>query len=154
MAWVPALMAIIFPLIAISQASNMLQLEMQGIRVPGKVAEYAETDNSDGQWSYYAVVHFRTPGESPGETIQFRDDVGGDPPPLRVGDAVTVLYIPGAPWTAVVDRGPMANFFIPALLLVGGVFAGWVTWVMLMTRRRPVTAADAPSRAQVAAEQG
>jgi hypothetical protein len=151
MAWVPALMAIIFPLIAISQASNMLQLEIQGIRVPGKVTEYAETDNSNGHWSYYAVVHFRTPGEMLGESIQFRDNVGGNPPPLRLGKAVTVLYIPGAPWTAVVDRGPVANFLIPALLLAGGAFAGWVTWVMLMTRPR-VVAGGAPGSAQVAAE--
>ena len=149
-AWVPALMAVLFPLIAVNQGKDMLQLEMQGIRVPGRVAGYAETNNANGHWAYYADVHFRIPGEPPGESIQFRDVVGGNPPPLSRGDAVTVLYIPGAPWTAIVDRGPVENFLFPIILLLGDAFATWMTWVMLTTRTH--NAGNAGSAAPVAAE--
>jgi hypothetical protein len=131
-AWVPAILAIVLLFIGFNRGEYALQLEAQGIHVPGVVAEYAETDNANGHWAYYAVVHFRVPGA----TIQFRDSVGGNPPPLRLREAVTVLYIPGAPWTAIVDRGPLLNMLFPELLLAGAGIGAWLAAVMLTGRRR------------------
>lgn len=146
-AWVPALLVAVFLYAGLTQGEYALQLEVQGIRVPGVVAEYDETNNANGHWAYYAQVHFRIPGA----TIQFRDSVGGNPPPLRLGEAVTVLYLPGAPWTAIVDRGPAINMLFPELLLAGAVFCLWLVLIMLTGR---VRAADdgAASLSNVPAE--
>ncbi len=128
--WVPLLMAIIFPLIAVSQGVNIFRLETAGVRTTGTVIDIVGSDDTDGHWTYRALVRFRIADAS----VQFYDSVGGNPAPLQMGDRVAVLYFADAPSSAIVDRGVVENAFIPALLLAGGLFAGWIAWVMLTTR--------------------
>jgi hypothetical protein len=69
--------------------------------------------------SYYPVVQF--PARN-GVAVQFRDNMGSNPPAYREGEAVDVLYFPAVPESsATIDRGVL-NWLAPGILCVGGVF--------------------------------
>ena len=121
--------AIALLLVAAIQTRDIARLEARGLRVPGTVVRL------HGEWSsgrnstyvYHAIVRFRV-GETTG--VEFKDSFGSSPPSHHAGDKVTVLYLPDNLGSAIVDRGIVLNWAIPALLFLGAGLLGWLTWVM------------------------
>jgi hypothetical protein len=88
------------------------KLQSDGQRSPGTIVSL-EVSSGSHSTSYYPVVEFRTVEDVP---VRFRDRVGSNPPSHHIGDAVTVLYLKGAPQpTAIIDRGYWN--WLPALAL-------------------------------------
>lgn len=133
-----ALIALVMLGIGVFQTVRVLRYETQGVRANGVVVDLAESDNSDGGWTYHAIVRFRVPGG----TVQFKDDIGGDPPPLRPGAEVSVLYLPDQPSHAIVDRG-FENVLIPLLVMAGCIFLTWLAWVLWMSGAGAATGTSA-----------
>jgi hypothetical protein len=95
-------------------------LVLRGERAEGRVVSLESGYGSSGRGShltYYPIVAFLTPD---GVRRQFRDSLGSNPPTLTPGDRVTVLYDPGQPQRAVVDRG-IWNWAAPGGCLAAGV---------------------------------
>lgn len=91
---------------------KMRVLENQGLRAPGEVVRLEESRSSDST-SYHPVVEFT---DSTGNARSFRDSMGSNPPSYHRGEAVTVLYLAGAPEeSATIDRG-LWNWLVPFLL--------------------------------------
>jgi hypothetical protein len=87
--------------------------EEVGLRVDGEVIALADGSNTDST-TYHAVVRF----QAAGDTIEFKDSVGSNPPAHSVGDHVTVLYQRQSPRdTAVIDRGAWNR--LPSVLVAG-----------------------------------
>jgi len=94
-------------------ASRMLlSLEASGVRTPGSVTSLSSSRSSDGGITYYPVVCYR---DGTGRSVIFRDSTGTNPPLYHVGEAVTVLYLPGEPGRAIIDRGPWN--WLPSVIL-------------------------------------
>jgi hypothetical protein len=125
--WAPAiaLFALLLAGIGVFQGMRIAQLETRGLRADGEVVDLKEESGSDGHSSYYPIVRYRTQA---GADIQFKDSVGSDPPTRRPGDKVRVLYLEARPGSdAIIDRGAIFNWAIPAFLFAGAVFLGWLT---------------------------
>jgi Protein of unknown function (DUF3592) len=103
------------------------RLEMTGVRAPGEVIRLKE-ESSSGHYNYFPVVRFRAANNM---TVQFKDEVGSNPRSYRVGDKVTVLYLPDNLSKAMIDRGVLWNWAIPAIvfLFFGGV-VGILVWML------------------------
>lgn len=127
-------------------ATDLWRLETSGLRAPGTVVRLkAESSSGDSSSSYHPVVRFRTDRNV---TIEFKDSVGTNPPSYRPGDEVTVLYRPDDPRRhAIIDRGPLLNWAIPAVLLLGAALLGWLSVWM---RRGGVNATPKPEVAAAA----
>jgi hypothetical protein len=96
---------------------TLFLLQSTGARARGTVL-FCELKRTLHGSSYYPVVQFATRS---GQTVQFRDRMGSDPPPYREGESVDVLYFPDAPEaTATIDRGRL-NWLAPGALCVGGL---------------------------------
>jgi hypothetical protein len=55
-------------------------------------------------------------------TVEFKDNVGTDPPSYRAGDKVTVLYLPANPQKdVIIDRG-IWNWAIPGVVFLAVAF--------------------------------
>jgi Protein of unknown function (DUF3592) len=81
-------------------------------------------EHSSGSSTYYAIVKFRTDGN---QTIEFKDDVGSNPPSRRPGDTVTVLYLADDPrQEAIIDRGIWLNWAIPGIIFSVAVLLVWL----------------------------
>jgi uncharacterized protein DUF3592 len=99
----------------------------RAIRAPGRVVELAASDSSDDV-TYAPVVEF----EGHGERQRFKDSISSNPPSYRTGDAVQVLYDPGDPRRARIDRG-LWNRAIPVLV---GAFGALLSLCGLWIRPR------------------
>jgi len=124
---VVGLFAVILAAVGVSQGMRIAQLETAGIRTEGEVVDLKEEESSgdSGHYSYYPIVRYRTQA---GADVEFKDSVGSNPPSRRPGDMVRVLYIRERPQSgAIIDRGAILNWAIPALLLAGSVFLAWLT---------------------------
>jgi hypothetical protein len=128
--------AIILLCVGIYQSAMIARLEMAGVRAPGEVIRLKE-ESSSGHYNYFPVVRFRAANSM---TIQFKDEVGSNPPSYRVGDKVTVLYLPDHLSTAIIDRGVLWNWAIPAIVFL--FFAGVVGILVWMLR---VSSASVPT---------
>jgi hypothetical protein len=108
-------------------ANDVARLEASGLRAQGAVVRLkAESSSGSSGYSYHPIVRFRTDRNV---TIEFKDSVGSNPPGYRPGDKVTVLYLPDDPrGHAIIDRGPLWNWAIPVLLLLGAGLLGWLAW--------------------------
>jgi len=120
---------------------RVANLEMTGDRAPGEVVslheEYSSDDDGSG-YVYYPIVQFRT---ARGDTIQFKDNIGSDPPSFRVGDQVVVLFDPERPGRDVmIDHGIFWNALIPAILLLLGIGLVWLWFVIPAARPIPAIA--------------
>jgi Protein of unknown function (DUF3592) len=118
--------------VAIHQGRRIAHLEAAGLRAPGEVVrmeeEYSSSSNG-GSYSYYAIVGFRTDRNV---SVEFKDDIGSNPPSHRPGDKVTVLYLADSPQQdAIIDRGVWWNWLIPAILVLGAAFVVWLLVVVL-----------------------
>jgi hypothetical protein len=115
--------AIILVSVGIYQSIKMTRLEAAGLRAQGEVVglkdEYS-SGSGGGHYSYYAIVRFRTEKNA---TVEFKDNVGSNPPTHRPGDKVTVLYLADNPrQEAVIDRGLLFNWAIPGVIFLFAVF--------------------------------
>jgi len=120
----------------IYQAGDLARLELSGLRAQGEVERLVGESSSRGSYSYHAIVRYRTEKNI---RIEFKDNVGSNPPSYRPGDRVTVLYLPDNPrGKAIIDRGVFWNWAIPGMLFVVAAFLAWLFVVMLgigMTRK-------------------
>jgi uncharacterized protein DUF3592 len=113
--------------VGIYQSVKITRLQAAGLRAQGEVvrlsSEYS-SGSGGGHYSYYAIVRFRT---EKNVTLEFKDNVGGNPPSHRPGDKVTVLYLPDNPRKdAIIDRGIWWNWAIPGIVFL------FVAFIVLM----------------------
>ena len=128
-------------------AMDIARLEASGLRAPGAVVRLkSESGSGAGSgYSYHPIVRFRTDRNA---TIEFKDSIGSNPPSYRVGDKVTVLYRPDDPrGHAIIDRGPLWNWAIPALLLLGAALLGWLVVWMRRDGAKTAPMAEHPAEA-------
>jgi hypothetical protein len=122
------LFALVLVCVGLWQGRRIVALEGAGLRAPGQVVRLKQ-ESSSGQSSYYAIVRFRT---ARNETIEFKDDVGSNPPGHRPGDKVSVLYLADDPrQEAIIDRG-IWNWAIPGTILA---IAAFLLWLMVFLLR-------------------
>jgi hypothetical protein len=117
---------------AIYQGGKIARLEAAGLRAPGEVVRLKEEYSSSGggHYDYFAVVKFRTDNNV---TVEFKDDIGSNPPSHRSGDKVTVLYLADTPQRdAIIDRGIWWNWAVPAILVLA---AGFVVGLLVVVLR-------------------
>jgi hypothetical protein len=117
------LFAIILFSLGIYASLQISRLEAAGLRAPGEVVrlkpEYS-SGSGGGHYTYYAIVRFRT---DKNVTVEFKDNVGSDPPTHRPGDKVTVLYLANNPQqNAIIDRGFLWNWAMPAIVFLCAAF--------------------------------
>jgi hypothetical protein len=112
--------------LALWQARGMLKLE-HGIRTSGRVVELSEgTADRSGDTFLFPVVQYTDRDEG---VLRFHDRTGARPSPFKVGDTVPVIYLPGKPATATIDRGsgnwaPVGWSVVMGIVLTGlGGFA-------------------------------
>jgi len=124
--------AVILICLSVFLAHKMLRLESSGLRAQGQVVRMQEQYSSDshggGGYVYYAIVDYETADH---RHIEFKDNVGTNPPSHQAGDKVTVLYLASDPQKeAIIDRGYW-NWFVPALLIVIAAVLLWLIRVIL-----------------------
>jgi hypothetical protein len=150
---VPILMvfAVILLCVGIYQSTMIARLESAGVRAQGEVVRLKEEHNS-GHYTYYPIVRFRAANNV---TVQFKDEVGSNPPSRRVGDKVTVLYLSDNLSKAIIDRGVFWNWAIPAIvfLFFGGV-VGILVWLLRLSPANKSTSSMSalPAKADIAAQ--
>lgn len=91
--------------VGIYQAMDVARLESSGLRAQGEVVRLVgeSSSSSGGAYSYHAIVRYRT---EKNVRVEFKDNVGSNPPSHRPGDKVTVLYLADSPrGQAIIDRG-------------------------------------------------
>ena len=127
-----AIFALILIAVGVYQSVKITRLEARGLRAPGEVVRMKEEHSSGsggGHYVYYAIVRFRTEKNI---AVEFKDSVGSSPPSHRLGDKVTVLYLPGSPQQdAIIDRGIWWNWAIPAIVFLTAAFIVWLMVGML-----------------------
>jgi hypothetical protein len=125
-----ALFAVILVSLGIIQSFDVARLQSRGVRAPGEIVGLKQESGSGGQYSYHPIVRFRTDRNA---RVQFTDSFGSNPPVYRAGDKVTVLYLAESPQrNAMIDRGLLLNWAIPALLFA---FAALLVGIMLAVLR-------------------
>lgn len=98
--------------LAVHLVREVSQRDSTGLRATGEVIALQDDSTSTDSTTYHAVVRFAAAGD----TVEFKDSVGSNPPGHHVGDKVTVLYRSQSPHeTAVIDRG--AWNWLPATLV-------------------------------------
>jgi hypothetical protein len=127
-----AAVAVLLLGIGVFQSLRISRLEAQGLRAQGQVVRLnSEHSSGSGGSTYYPVVRFRTQMNS---TVEFKDNVGTNPPSHRTGDKVTVLYLPGDPQRqAIIDRGFVLNWTIPGIVFL---FAAGLAMLCIALRRQ------------------
>lgn len=116
-------------------AQNLLHMLDVGERTQGVVVRleqsYSSSSSGSSSYTYYPIVAFNVPGT--GERIEFKDNMGSNPPPYDQGDEVTVLYDPADPREeALIDKG-IWNWLLPGILTGMGALAfllslkGWLS---------------------------
>jgi hypothetical protein len=144
-----ALFAIILFCVGIYQSITITRLESVGLRSQGEVVRLKEEYSSGsggGHYSYYAIVRYRT---EKNVNVEFKDNVGSNPPGHRPGDKVTVLYLADNPLKeAIIDRGIWWNWAIPAIIFLSSLFLVWILVAMLRSvKARETESLAACSRA-------
>jgi hypothetical protein len=113
--------------LGVHESRALLRLEASGTRASGLVTSLMASRSGNGAITYHPVVRYT---DDSGRTFAFRDSMGSNPPLYHVGEPVRVLYPPGEPSRAVIDRG-VWNWAPSAILyLLGGalVSAGLAAW--------------------------
>jgi uncharacterized protein DUF3592 len=123
------LVAIFLLVFGIWQSMRLATLGTAGIRTEGRIVGFQPTWSSSasgGQSTHYdPIVKFRSQDN---REIEFKDSIGRYLPMYLFGPHVTVLYSAADPrGSAMIDRGPVLNWAIPALTLLAGVFATGLT---------------------------
>ncbi len=100
--------------------NKQAQFEARALQGEAEVVDLISKTDSDGT-VYYPKYRFQT---ARGETIEFKDNVGSNPPSARVGDRSPILYEEAYPGSAIVDRGWLNR--LPSLIAL--VLGGWGLW--------------------------
>lgn len=96
--------------------NKQAQFEKVALRAEAEVVRLISSSDSDGT-VYHPLYRFIS---ADGETIEFKDNVGSNPPSARKGDRAQVLYDRAYPRAAIVDRGLMNRLPGGIMLLLGG----------------------------------
>lgn len=89
------LFGLIFAGVGVYSIRVTRRLRRHGVRVPGVVDRLAyESGSGDSGGNYYPVLHFHT---VEGAFVNTKADVGTNPPRVREGERVTVVYDPARP---------------------------------------------------------
>jgi len=132
-----ALFAIVLIGVGVFEGARIGRLQSQGLRADGVVSRLVEESGSDNNFNYYAIVRFPVPELG---TVEFKDNVGSNPPSHRPGDKVMVLYLSTDPGhQAMIDRGPLLNWAIPLVIFLFAAFLAWL--YSSLTRRTADNAA-------------
>jgi hypothetical protein len=122
--WAPVigLFAVVLAAVGVYQSIRLAHLEAVGLRAQGEVVrlkgEWSSGSNGS-HYTYYPVVKFRTEDNA---RVEFKDSVGTNPPSYQPGDRVIVLYLADNPrGDAMIDRGLIWNWAIPAVIFVAAV---------------------------------
>jgi hypothetical protein len=135
--WAPVIgiFAVVLAAVAIYQSITLAHLESAGVRAPGRIVRLKEewgSGSSGSRYTYYPIVRFHTHDNL---AVEFKDNIGSNPPTHRVGDNVTVLYLVDNPQSgAIIDRGLVWNWAIPSALFLG---AAGVAMLLIVVLRRP-----------------
>lgn len=124
--------------LGVHQSRLLLRLQSSGIRAPGVVTSLISSRSSDGGVTYHPLVAYT---DGLGRNVAFKDSTGTNPPMYHVGEAVTVLYLPGETGRAVIDRGVWN--WLPSVILYligGGAFAGGLAGLRSRSDEVPLTA--------------
>lgn len=125
--------------LGVHQTQAQLRLESSGVRAAGTVTALISSHDSKG-YTYYARVGFT---DAAGRRIEFKDRVGSNPPLHHPGDAVTVLYLPGEPGSAIIDRG-LWNWLPQCLLFLFGAALAVLGAALLRGRSTEVALGTVP----------
>ncbi len=106
------------------QGIRVSRFETSGMRTQGEVVRMVEQSGSgnNGGYTYYPVVRFHTADNL---TVEFKDEVGSNPPTRRPGDKANVIYLPANPAQAMIDRG-ILNWAVPVLMFAAAIFLVWL----------------------------
>jgi hypothetical protein len=134
--------------VGIYQARDIARLESSGLRAQGEVVRLVgESSSGSGGYSYHAIVRYRT---EKNVRVEFKDNVGSNPPSRRPGDKVIVLYLADNPrGHAIIDRGLWWNWLIPGILFLSAALLVWLLVFVLRSRaiRKPKDGLSAESPA-------
>lgn len=88
-----------------------------------RTGQRAEADVVDLRWSphsevYFPVVAFRA---ADGRAVEARTRTGRNPPAVRVGQRVRVIYDPGAPHVVMIDSFEGRGTLVAAMFVLVGV---------------------------------
>lgn len=103
------------------QARELLELR-HGVRTSGIVTELSEGSTGRSSDTFlFPVVQYTG---LDGNIVHFDDRTGARPSPYKVGDTVPVMYLPGKPSTATIDRGlrnwePFGGLAVMGIMLTG-----------------------------------
>jgi hypothetical protein len=125
--------------LGVRQTQAQLRLESAGVRAAGAVTDLISSHDSNG-YTYYARVSF---SDRAGRRIGFKDRVGSNPPLYHPGEAVTVLYLPGEPGGAIIDRG-FWNWLPQCLLFAFGAALAVLGAALLRGRRTELALGTVP----------
>jgi hypothetical protein len=129
--------ALLLMCLAVHQATALVRLQSTGLRTEGQVVSLKAESSSGGSYSYFPIIRYRARSHV---AVEFKDNIGSNPPRYRVGDKVTVLYLPDSSRPqAIIDRGPFWNWVIPAALGAAALVALWLFFFL----RRAVPQATA-----------
>lgn len=95
--------------------------------VKGTVIEMVYSRNSDGDGGFSPVYQFKT---LDGQNIVIHDSLSSNPPRFQVGQEVKVLYDPGNPQKARLNKW-MNLYFVPVLLAGIGLIFGGVVFALV-----------------------
>ena len=96
-------------------------------KVKGIVIQMVYSHSSEGGGGYAPVYQFKTVD---GQTIVIQDSLSSNPPRFQVGQKIEVLYDPGNPQKARINKW-MNLYFAPALLVGLGLIFGGVGMVIV-----------------------
>lgn len=130
--------AVILIVIGVIEAQKIFRLESSGLRAEGQVVglkeQYSSSSHGGGSYTYYPIVDYQT---ADNQRIEFKDNVGSNPPSHHVGDKVTVLYLAGNPQKeAIIDRGYW-NWLLPVILIgVAALLLWFMRWIMAQSEKK------------------
>ncbi len=108
--------------------TQSLELNKNGVRTTGAVVENVKRHARRNRIRYAPIFQFRT-ADGEKQTVESR--TRSNPPRYDVGEQVTVIYPPGAPQEAEIDR--FLNLWAGPLIawIVGSVFFGVGVWAFI-----------------------
>ena len=119
--------------LALWQARGVLKLG-HALRTSGTVVELSEgTADRSGDTFLFPVVQYADRDDG---ILRFHDRTGARPSPFKVGDTVPVMYLPGEPATATIDRGPGNWAPVGWSALMGIVLTGLGVFALRSRKRR------------------
>lgn len=119
MLWMPLYILVTVGMIVggIYLFNSQKEFQTKALTAQGEVVRLIPQSDSEGIM-YYPLVSFRT---TKGQSFEFKDKVGSNPPSYSTGDNVRILYLPESPQEAIVDRGWLNQLPGAGLMLAGGL---------------------------------